>query len=405
MNNIETERNRNKIGYQFTAIPTQLMYLCDVNVRSALFGLIQISSEFADEDGWVFRTNEDLQNDMKLSQHLVVATIDTLYRKGIVSVRPQAKRMIGKKTPPNYYRLNYDKFKDYEGMDFNSLRNPDLTIETVKYKEKGYKPMYIMDEEQNKLQSYSNASIQDNHRPTEKVPTNINNTKNKEYEYIMKDEVSENINVNSNENINIEMQDRKEHITVSQTEYEHRGQQFRERNEAISRLFTQTEADIRLFKESKTDWIAADHARRIEKNIRWGYEHKDYFTQKQWSFFISKGIAFRKLSEYKEAYFKRDRNAKCKPQPKNTIMESTPITIDSNHTPPTPIWETCSSDEILTAEEVMKAFEDTGNKVGIGENTYYSLNEITLRTEEMNDKERDYFDAEEGRLTDPCFPG
>ena len=55
MNIKETEKDAqsvSKVGYQFTAIPTKLMCLCDVNVRSALFTLIQISSEYADADGW-----------------------------------------------------------------------------------------------------------------------------------------------------------------------------------------------------------------------------------------------------------------------------------------------------------------------------------------------------------------
>ena len=252
---------KNKVGYQFTAIPTQLMYLCDVNVRSALFGLIQISSEFADADGWVFRTNEDLQNDLKLSQHLVVATIDTLYRKGIVSVKPQGKRGKGKKTPPNYYKLNYDKFKEYESMDFNSLRNPDLTIETVRYKEKGYKAQYVIDAEIGEVQTYSNTSTQSYHQPAEKVPTNIDNieTINNEYEYIGNLKVSEGVSDNTImaeiyadelrnlqevfnapiddysdcENASIDTHCDNANATHSLTEYEQRGQQFKEKADRL----------------------------------------------------------------------------------------------------------------------------------------------------------------------------
>ena len=421
---------KSKVGYQFTAIPTQLMYLCDVNVRSALFGLIQISSEFADADGWVFRTNEDLQNDFKLSQHLVVATVDTLYRKGIVSVRPQGKRGKGKRTPPNYYKLNYDKFKEYESMDFNSLRNPDLTIETVRYKEKGYKAQYVIDAEIGEMQTYSNTSTQSYHQPSEKVPTNIDNieTTNNEYEYIGEGniEVSEGVSDNTimaeiyadelrglQEVFNAPIDDysdcdytsigthsdkaNKIHLL---TEYEQRGQQFKERNKAISRLFTQIEADIRLFKESKTDWITADHARRIEKAIRWGYEHKDYFTQKQWGFFASKEKAFRKLSEHKEAYFTRGRKGKPMPQTESAIMEAAPTTENINHTPPTPILGTDSNSEIITTEELMKAFDNLGEGKDTNQHTYYNLNETNLRTESMSDKERDYFRAEEERLSD-----
>ena len=435
MNNMAAESSaqsaeRNKVGYQFTAIPTRLMYLCDVNVRSALFGLIQISSEFADADGWVFRTNEDLQNDLKLSQHLVVATIDTLYRKGIVSVRPQGKSGKGKKTPPNYYKLNYEKFREYESMHFNSLRNPDLTIETVRYKEKGYKPQYIVDAENGDIQTSSDTSPLSNHQPTEKVPTNIDNIKttNNIYEYITEgsSEVSEGVNDNTimaeiygdglrdlqevfnipigdysnGDNASIGTQTDMVGTTQMPTEYEQRGQQFKERNKAISRLFTQIEADIRLFKESKTDWISADHARRIEKHIRWGYEHRDCFTQKQWGLFTMKETAFRKLYEHKEAYFTRGRKGKPKPQTENIIMEAAPTTENINHTPPTPILKADSNGEIMTAEECMAAFENFGEGKDASQYSYYSLNETTLKTESMTDKERDYFRKEEGYLTD-----
>lgn len=417
---------KSKVGYQFTAIPTQLMYLCDVNVRSALFGLIQISSEFADADGWVFRTNEDLQNDFKLSQHLVVATVDTLYRKGIVSVRPQGNRGKGKRTPPNYYKLNYDKFKEYESMDFNSLRNPDLTIETVRYKEKGYKAQYVIDAEIGEMQTYSNTATQSYHQPTEKVPTSIDNIETtntiKSYEHITDSSNAVGLSIAPNEVVDTtefhgadvkdskpiaEYSDRGNESIEANTvqtlsDYEQRGLQFKKRNAAISKLFTQIEANIRLFKESKTDWITADHARRIEKAIRWGYEHKDYFTQRQWGLFASKEKAFRKLSEHKAAYFQRGKKSKEKQQSQTEtiIIETHKPTENINHTPPTPILETDNNREIMTAEELMTAFENMKESGSGASSDYYSLNETNLRTESMSDNEREYFGAEEGRLSD-----
>ena len=51
-------RQEDKIGYQFTAVPTNLYQCCDINVRSMLSTLVQLSSYYADRDGWFFRTND-----------------------------------------------------------------------------------------------------------------------------------------------------------------------------------------------------------------------------------------------------------------------------------------------------------------------------------------------------------
>ena len=424
MDNKETEKDAqsvSKVGYQFTAIPTKLMCLCDVNVRSALFTLIQISSEYADADGWFFRTNEDLQIDMKLSQHLVVATVDALYRKGIVSVRPKTKKKKGMKTPPNDYRVNFDKFKEYESMDFNSLRNPELVIETMKYKEKGYKPQYLMDAETSDIQTYS--------PPTEKVPTSIDNIETtntiSSYEHIADNSNTVEISLPSSEvidttefqnaevkdNILIEEYSDRDHRSIetntvqSLSEYEQRGQQFKERNAAISELFKRMEADIRLFKSSKTELYATDNANRISKAILWGYEHKDFFTQRQWDMFINKETAFTKLTEHKAAYFQRGRNGKKKQQSQteSIIMETPKPTENINHTPPTPISddvgiESTSTDGMSWDETFWNYLEKSMQTQSMADE--FLLNSDTLRYEDMTEKERADFEMSNFQLTE-----
>ena len=424
MNNQKTEKDAqsvSKVGYQFTAIPTQLMYMCDNNVRSALFGLIQLSSEYADADGWFFRSNEDLQIDMKLSQHLVVATVDALYRKGIVSVKPQSKKKKGMKTPPNYYRVSFDKFKEYESIDFNSLRNPDLVIETMKYKEKGYKPQYLIDTDTSEVLTYS--------QPTEKVPTNIDNIETKDtiriYEHIADNSNTFEVSVPSSEDIdktefpNAEIKDNipieeysdrgnetiEPNTVQSLSEYEQRGQQFKERNATISELFKRMEADIRLFKSSKTELYATDNANRINKAIQWGYEHKDFFTQRQWDMFINKETAFTKLSEHKAAYFQRGKNGKKKQQSQteSIIMETPKPTERINHTPPTPISddaviESTSTDQVSWNEEFCNDLEKSMQTQSMADE--FLLNSETLRYEDMTEKERADFEKSNFQLTE-----
>ena len=134
--------NLKSLDYQFTAVPTQLMILLDVNCRSMLFTLCQLSSYYSDASGKFFRTNADLSEESRLSQKLVIASIDTLYRHGIINVWSVGKSN-GKHS--NYFRLNVDRFKDFERLSMDELKNPEFQIEMVNYREKGYTPLYLKD--------------------------------------------------------------------------------------------------------------------------------------------------------------------------------------------------------------------------------------------------------------------
>ena len=128
------------LDYQFTAVPTQLMILLDVNCRSMLFTLCQLSSYYADKNGKFFRTNADLSEESRLSQKLVIATIDTLYSHGLINVWSIGK---SKGKHSNYFKLNISKFKEFEQLSMDELKNPELQIEMVNYREKGYTPSYL----------------------------------------------------------------------------------------------------------------------------------------------------------------------------------------------------------------------------------------------------------------------
>ncbi|MFK1833899.1 hypothetical protein ACIXGO_04785 [Bacteroides fragilis] len=158
-----------KITYQFTAVPTNLFILLDNNCRSMLFTLIQLSSFYSNEDGYFFRTNSDLSEESNLSQKLVIATVDTLYSNGLITVNTVGK---SKGKQANYYKVNFDKFTEYEKYSKDELKNPLLKIETVNYKAKGYSPSYLSkvspSTEQNNSQDFPKVS------PIfPKVPTNI----------------------------------------------------------------------------------------------------------------------------------------------------------------------------------------------------------------------------------------
>ena len=171
-----------KISYQFTAVPTKLMMLLDNNCRSMLFTLIQLSSCYANEDGYFFRSNSDLQAESNLSKNLVIVTIDTLYTNGIVDVKCSGNKC---KKIANYYKLNFDKILEYENISLEDTKNPDNKITTLKYKNSDYVPSYKTAKET------ATDTAKSEHQKPQKVNTNIDsiNLDNEE-------------NLNNKENLN-----------------------------------------------------------------------------------------------------------------------------------------------------------------------------------------------------------
>ena len=120
--------------YQFTPIPTQLFLCLDVNCRSVLFTLIQLSSKYADKDGWFFRTNADFEAEARLSCKVLNGALDALYQKGLIGIVPQEKGR-GKKQLARTYKVFSDKFKEFEGIPVEDcIKNPKYAIVTLDYK-------------------------------------------------------------------------------------------------------------------------------------------------------------------------------------------------------------------------------------------------------------------------------
>ena len=163
-----------KVEYQFTQVPTKLMILLDVNCRSMLFTLCQLASHYAKDGGRFFRTNADLALESRLSQKLVIATLDTLYTHGIVEIWSVGK---GKGKQANYYRLNYARFKEFESLRMDELKNPELQLPMVDYRAKGYSPSYLKKNTQNASQELSEKIPNDFSRISQ-ITNNINNIEN-----------------------------------------------------------------------------------------------------------------------------------------------------------------------------------------------------------------------------------
>lgn len=136
-----TNNRTSELEYQFTAMPTNLFLCLDNNCRSMLFTLIQLSTYYAKEDGFFFRTNEDLKAESNLSENLVRATLSSLYDNGLIIVSSVGK---SKGTTPNYFKVNFESFIKWESLSIEEcMKNPMYKIETADYRHKGFTPSYL----------------------------------------------------------------------------------------------------------------------------------------------------------------------------------------------------------------------------------------------------------------------
>ena len=139
---MENSTNRS-LNYSFIAVPTNLFFALDNNLRNALTVLLQLSSVFADNDGYFFRTIEDLQVDFKMGKNLTTAVLESLYQYNLLQVKSVGFTKKGGKRQVNFYRVNVEQFKDFEKFNIYTItKNEELHLETVNYKSKDFKVTY-----------------------------------------------------------------------------------------------------------------------------------------------------------------------------------------------------------------------------------------------------------------------
>ena len=134
-------------------VPSNLFFALDNNLRVALVVLLSLSNRLSNKDGYFYRTNEDLQSDFKLGKNLTIAVLESLYQYGLIEVRTTHRLT-------NYYRINMEKFKEYEQENlYNITKNKELHLNTVNYKEKGFKVTYNTERSSTSLENQASRDI------------------------------------------------------------------------------------------------------------------------------------------------------------------------------------------------------------------------------------------------------
>lgn len=161
------------VDYQFIQVPLNLFLRLDNNCRAVLIALIQLSSKYADNQGWFFRSNADMEAEAKLSKRAINGALDALLSVGVIDFIPQQQGK-GVKQTSRLYKVNFERFADFENIQIEDCyKNPKYQIETSDYKHGSF--VWQGKEWAGKQASLALTSAQTLSEPQHQVPTNIDN--------------------------------------------------------------------------------------------------------------------------------------------------------------------------------------------------------------------------------------
>ena len=111
-----------KISYQFTANPLNLMFILDSDCHKMLNLLLQEHCYWSTKeqlvDGYFFKSINDLKEDMFISNDQDVRLIlDALYRNGLIDIINQGEQMKASK-----FKINLDKITEIDNMSILDVK-------------------------------------------------------------------------------------------------------------------------------------------------------------------------------------------------------------------------------------------------------------------------------------------
>lgn len=170
------ETQENKINYQFTAIPTNFIYILDNYCFKLLSLLMQEESYWKSinklNNGYFFQSVEEQMNVLDTCRNEVNMTIESLYINNIIEVISEGKA--GKRST-NHFKINWDKITELSQLNITEVIKTNFRIEKCK---RGTKCTYSANSKVNTNCNNSKAITE----PITKCNTildNINNLDNK----------------------------------------------------------------------------------------------------------------------------------------------------------------------------------------------------------------------------------
>ena len=239
---METLNNSKNINYSFIAVPTNLFFALDNNLRNALTVLLQLSSVYADADGYFFRTNEDLQADFKMGKNLTIAVLESLYAYGLLQVKSVGFTKKNGKKQVNFYRVNVDAFKNYEKYHIYTItKNEELHLDTVDYKAKDFKVTYTA---ATAIDSTNEESISEPTEPSNNVSEEI---PSKEVENVSEGQETSNTEIEEiDEDCPLTQDELQEHEEWQKTPIEKRMMEWKEPEDELTFLDDKVDEETEL---------------------------------------------------------------------------------------------------------------------------------------------------------------
>lgn len=133
-----------KTEYQFIQVPMNLFYTLEGMTRDVLVALIQISNNYANDNGYFFYPIESIATLLNCDKRLVQAGIETLHRNNLVEVKAEIKQRNpltgGVRKQAHIYRVKFERFHEFEQISISDILNDREynTIKSVNYKDKNF---------------------------------------------------------------------------------------------------------------------------------------------------------------------------------------------------------------------------------------------------------------------------
>lgn len=126
---------KEKIDYQFIAVPYKAAYACDALCLAVLIILIQKENYWKEKgrlsiDGYFYIANEEIARRINYGRNVVNETVEGLFRARIIDVIPATT-----KREANKYKINWDIILSYNKLSIEELNHPDTKIYKVSRKE------------------------------------------------------------------------------------------------------------------------------------------------------------------------------------------------------------------------------------------------------------------------------